>query len=189
VRIFIIIALVLIIGGISGFVILDRMNSSQGLSLDEKHKALTQLLGREPVLESGKEDTTWIVHKGNLISFSYPKVATVYPQPSQAADHDQFSFGLTAGHILAVIQVQDNATVASLEDVPAVQIREKDDNYQGKSVTASGVEGKGFIKTVNGIEETGFFLNNGRLYSIAVSGNSEKEVGEVFEKVIASIKF
>lgn len=187
-RVYVVIAVILVVGGLIGWYALDHVNDSKVLSAEEKKQALTQILGREPILTATQEDTSWVHYKGNLISLSYPKAAVVYPQVTKKPGYEQFSFGLQQEHILAVIQVQNDIHVSSLADVPAVQVRSSD-SYEEQPISVHGIVGKGFLKVSDGVERTAFFLQNGTLYSIAVSGSDQKTVEDVFSRFLQSIVF
>jgi len=176
---------------IAVFLILNR--SSRGLTDAEKAQDLSKILGRPVVLKDKTVVTGDILYKGKYYSFLYPEAATKY---SANADKDtsleSFRFDLGSPHIYIVTE----ANVATpgqklLDDNSGVRLREVQSTiYQQATISAAGQSGLAFSKNnVDGVEKSGFFLVNGKYYSISLVGSDKSAIDDLFTKIITSLKF
>ena len=91
---------------------------------------------------------------------------------------------------MATEVLQAPEVVKSLDDFPAVRLREQDSTYRQSQITADNNQGLSFERMEDfSFEKTGFFLVNERIYTFSVIGGDEQTVLSLFEKMIGSLKF
>jgi hypothetical protein len=180
------VSLLLIIISSSGYFWLQNNNSSKTvLSAQEKKQAMAKILDRDPIIDA-KAPRQWKTYDGKYISFSYPTDANVYKNTPPASILESFAIGILNPRINLTVQV---ATGASVDDYPAVVLRREDNIYKGPtSLTLRGARGVVFSKDSDGAEKSGFFQENGRIYSIVVSGYQTEDVEEFYDQVYKSIR-
>jgi hypothetical protein len=189
-----IVALILVISALAVFLVLNR--TTKTMSKAESEAALAKMLGRKPNLDVKAVPTGNVTYKGKYATFMYPAMAKIYTyrDPSEIADKaiiEKFSFDITDPRLTVYLVVDQNPTnVTVLDDVSAVMLREdKTRGYQQSEILANGQKGLAFIKPGDQSEKAGFFIVNGRIYSISVTGNDIKEVVNLFDNIIKSLRF
>ena len=192
-RILLIVFLILLVcAGVFAFNILNR--PSTGLSEQEKEQALTSILGRPVMLNPTPIPQGNILHTGKYVSFMYPTQAKVFaPTEGSVSALDYFAFDVnTFPRVNTVTTVIQMLGISSLDDYPGVRARETQiDLYQSSKITADSQSGVAFDKydPSSGFEKTGFFLVNGNIYTFSVSGVDKNSVQNVFNEMIATLKF
>lgn len=173
--------------GISGFFVLNNLNSTGVLSKSARTKALQNVLGREVHLSS-QDQTVWNTYKSKYIEFSYPSWAVIYTKDDEEAKKDGnnldiFSFFLADWHITAVIQVIK--FTERLTEFPSVNLRlSQNDIYIVSKNSASEID---FSKDRDNVERSAFLLGNGDVVSVAVTGYSKSSVESIFTKIVSSL--
>lgn len=76
-----------------------------------------------------------------------------------------------------------------LEDYPAVRLREVRSEYKRAKLIIDGVAGLAYFRTGQEAEKSGFFLKNGKIYTISISGVNSEEVEKLFDEIISSVSF
>jgi hypothetical protein len=187
------IALVIVAGVI---LLIFLISKPRPLSEAEKEKALTTILGRTPRLINSNTVQGEVEYKGKYASFLYPASAKVYKVTVNGKEVntgalEYFDYDLQSPRINVATEVlQAPEVVKSLDDFPAVRLREQDSTYHRSQITADNNQGFSFERIVDfSFEKTGFFLVNGRIYTFSATGGDEKSITSLFEKMIGSLKF
>lgn len=176
--------------GVFGFLILNNLHAGDNLTASQKQRALTNLLGRAPILSS-VDHTIWKTYTSSLVSFVYPSWATVYTKDNTDAKKlsdvaDSFHFGLLDQHIEGIVAVTNRPSFSQVSDEPAVTLRLHDSSYLVvSSPSATTVQ---FMKNADTLERSAFILKNGKIYSLIVSGGGDSDNKEIFEKIQASLQ-
>ncbi len=193
--IYLLVALVVLLALLSAFLILNR--TSKPLSKAEEQAALAQILGRKPNLDVKNPPTGNVLYQGKYTSFLYPAMAKIYTYKDPAelankAEVESFSFDIAAPRLIFNYSVVQNPpNLLTLEDIPSVRLREdKTRGYEQSDILADGQKGLAFVRIdVQSAEKTGFFIVNGKTYTIAVTGNDSKEVANLFDNIISTLQF
>jgi hypothetical protein len=127
----------------------------------------------------------------------YPAAAeTVIPKlngtpiPSQNLEDFYLSFGSESHIDVAVTVIQASSVETTISDYPGVRLRQSEkDVYKQTEVTADNQHGLSFEKNDQSIEKTAFFFINNKIYTFSVSGSDQKNVTELYNKIILSLKF
>jgi len=165
------------------------------MSEAEKKTALAKMLGRKPNLDVKDAPTGNVVYKGKYASFMYPAMAKIYTyrDPNVAADKTElelFSFDISDPRLVFNLNVNQNPNILSLDDIPAVRLREdKSRGYSQAEISIDGEQGLAFTRPGDQSEKSGFFVVGGKTYSLSVTGNDAKEVVNLFDNVIKTLKF
>jgi hypothetical protein len=187
--------IVLLVAGGAFFYIESKPSK---LSAEEKDRAYSKILGREVDLspETATGDTKY---NGKYASFIYPASAKIYKyidpdSKKNAYTKERFSFDVKNPKLVLNYTAEDNqGAVGKLSDYPAVKLRQdKSFGYTETEVTSDGVKGLGFTKDVgseNDAEASAFFLRNGMIYSISITGNNLMDVTDLFKKITGSLTF
>jgi len=177
-----------------GYYLLSNINQSAPL---DKEKALIKILGRMPNLNGKTVVSGEVEYKGKYMSFLYPKAAKIYYQTlnGQRIENngalDYFGYDMEAPRIIFTSEVVAVSSVQTkLEDSTSVRLRQsqKDLYAESQIILADGIQGLSFIKTGNDGEISGFFFINNRYYTIAITGSSMKDMKDLFNKTILSLK-
>jgi hypothetical protein len=169
------------------------LSSDQKLTDDEKTKALSKILGREPVTEE-KEAKGEVKHQGKYATFSYPAKAKIYTFRPKGFENDKntleyFSFDIQKPRIVFNFSVA-KTFIDNIEDFPGVKLREMQSSmYEKEVVFAGGYKGILFEKTGRDSEETIFFLLNKNIYTISITGSDFKEIDLIGRRVLETLKF
>ena len=168
----------------------------KNMSNSEKEAAIAKILGRKPNLSNntimGDKE-----YKGRYVSFTYPASALIYTQkingaPVKQTSFEYFSFDLDNPKIIfsmETVGVPD--TVQNAEDYPGVKLREIENSlYIKNEVLAGGKKGFVFDKSSeNSFEKTAFFYFEGKVFSFSISGTDQKEIDNLYAKIISSLVF
>ena len=169
----------------------------KSLSSQQRQKALSGILGRNPVLNVNTA-TGDVLYKGKYMSFMYPAAANIYKrtvngrQVQYSGDLDYFSFDTQSPRLTLVSEViQAPKSVLSVNDYPAVRLRQiESGTYHQSQLTADSQNGLAFDKGgSSGFEKTGFFYLNSKIYSFSVTGSDSKNVQDLFNKIMTTLKF
>lgn len=172
--------------GILGFVILANLHSNEGLSSDQKEKALENLLGRSPRLTT--EPMEWAVHKGKVLTLQYPKGANIYSPAKQSVNViDSFSYSLPEEHILVTAQAKKE-DIQSLNEDGSVNLRINSSEYNIESSSPVPLC-KHFTKTGEDEEESLFCLENGELISLVITGTNINNVHKYYSIIFPSFQW
>lgn len=193
--IIVLLLIAIFIGALSAFYLLNK--PSKEMSKLEKEAAIAKILGRKPNLTDKDVPTGDREFKGKYISFMYPAAATERKQLLNGEELpytglELFIFVLESPKLTAnaeVIKAPQNIT--SLNDYPSVKLRQIQSNiYNQKDIFVGNTKGLSFDKqSASGFEKTGFFFLNDKIYSISIQSPDSKAAGELFDKIIASVKF
>ena len=164
------------------------------MSEAEKEARLTEILGRKPNLTdtTPQGNTTY---KGKYASFMYPAAGKIYTYKDPGLKQDTsvletFSFDIQNPRLTLNYSMIDRPNLSGLEDIPDVKLRQlPSSGYIQQDVTASGVSGLSFEKSGQQCEMTAFFFKNNKEYSISITGSNSKDVENLFNQVVSSIKF
>jgi hypothetical protein len=190
-----VIALILVIAAISAFLVLNR--TTKTMSKAESEAALAKMLGRKPNLDVKDAPTGNVAYNGKYVYLMYPAMAKIYTyrDPGSLTDKnmvENFSFDIADPRLIFNLGVSQNPdSVMSLDDISAVRLREdKSRGYQQAEASVDGQKGLTFTRSdQQQSEKTGIFMVNGKTYSISVTGNDTKEVANLFDNVIKSLRF
>jgi hypothetical protein len=185
--------IVAVIAGLVAFLILNH--SSKSLNEAEKEAALTNILGRQPILN----DNTPVGNKqynGKYASFIYPAKAVIYTYKDpnivkNKSELDMFSFDISSPRLVLNFAVSDNSSsIADIkDDSGAIYRADKANGYSQSKVAVSGSKGLVFAKAGEHPEKTGFWLFNNRIYTLSITGSDYQEVVNLFDSITASLKF
>ena len=165
------------------------------LSNGFKEEAVTRLLGRKaqlnPEVKTGNTQ-----YKGKYISFKYPAKALIYAYrenstSSTSASLEDFSFDIKQPKLVFnMTGVSKTSNSSTIEDYPAVRLRlQRSYEYTKSTFTMDKMRGVAFFKKENGGEKSGFILNDGKIYTISITGTSGREVEKLFSNIIATVSF
>ena len=166
------------------------------MSEAEKQTAIAKILGRKPNMADNVK-TGDTEYKGKYVSFIYPAAGVIYIQklngvPIEQTSLEYFSFDLSEPKLVFSMEVvQVPGSVTSLEDYPSVKLREIESNlYVKNNVAVGDKEGMVFEKTDNNsFEKSVFFYLGDKVFSFVISGNDQKGINDLYDKVISSLKF
>ena len=192
-KLLIIFSIVIVLTVAIVFFILNR--STATLTQKEKEQALSKILDRPVNLTEKYIPTGDVTYKGKYMTFSYPASAVKYVQmingkPIKSLDLEDFSFDMDNPKIYIVTVVLSAPAASSVSDNSGVRMRQSDAFYKQTKIFADGQNGLAFEKMAdNNFEKTGFFLVRGRFYSFAIQSPDPKAVGNLFNRLILSLKF
>lgn len=181
----------IILAGVLAFYILSQPPKDK-LSEEFKKAALSKLLGRSVNLT---DDTPkgLALYDGSKILFSYPAKAVPYDyqkvKSEKSGDLDSFSFDIKDPKLVFNLTVK--ATGAkTLSDIPAVRLREERGyEYKKNQSTMDGISGVVYFKTGRNPEASAFYLRDGNVYTISITGSQAEEINKLFSSVVSSAKF
>jgi len=189
-----IIILSLFLALFSAFLVLNRTPKS--MSEADKQAALAKMLGRKPNLAEANAPTGNVEYKGKYGTFMYPAMAKIYTSRDPGISKNEsvleiFSFDITDPRLIFYFDVNQNPTnTTSFDDIPSVTLRKDPTRgYQQSKITADGQKGLVFTRTGDNAEKSGFFIVNGRLYSISITGSDSKEIINLFNNVVLTLQF
>lgn len=194
----IVIALLLVVVLIVTLLVFYILNKpSKEMSEAEKQAAIAKILGRKPNLTTKNIPTGDIEFKGKYITFMYPAAGIERKQllNGQVIPYtglELFIFVLDSPKLTASAEVIESPkNVANINDYPNVRSRQVQANiYNQSDLFAGNIKGLAFSKQdQTGFEKTGFFLLSNKVYSFSVTGADSKAAGELFNKIINSLKF
>lgn len=166
--------------------------SGKKMSDEEKKQALENLLGRDVKLtdDTPKGSSSY---NGRYISFSYPAKAVIYTYTGAQAKSEQtlesFSFDIKNPKIVLNLLVKKANNVLTLSDIPSVRLREdRTYEYKKEVSTLDGEKGISFYKTGQDAEMSGFYLIDGKIYTISVTGPSSEDDRNLFLSILSSAK-
>lgn len=167
------------------------------MSEAQKEAAIAKILGRKPNLSTKDAPTGNTEYKGKYILFSYPAGATIKKQMLNGQEVvykglELFMFGLENPKLNASIEVINAPeNITSINDYPSVRLRQIQSNlYQDSDVFVGNEKGLAFTKqSSTGFEKTAFFFLKGKIYSFSLQSPDSKKLEEVFNDIIASVKF
>ena len=170
---------------------------SKGLTKQQQEQALTNILGRKPVL-TDNSPTGNVTFKGKYVTFLYPAAARIYVLKINGQvkkdnwNLDSLNFDLDNPRATVLVTVsQAPSGVTSLDDYPSIKLRQIQPGlYQGKDITVANQSGLDFEKSdTSGFEETAFFYISGRIYVFSFQGSDKEGIEKLFNQIIASVKF
>lgn len=187
----ILLGLVFIVLSASAVTVYMLSQPSGKMFTDEEREArLEEMLGRDVRLTNTTPRGN-AVYDGNKITFEYPAKAQVYEYretstTAKSSALDDFSFDMRDPRIIFNLKVSPtNAT--TLSDYPAVRLREQRGEYlktESKLDTATGF----IFSKEDEPEISAFYLYQGNMYSISLSGSSYEHLMSLFDSVTASAK-
>ena len=191
--IIVIIFLLLLVGAGVGFYLISQP-PKESLTKDFKEQAITKLLGRKAQLDVVEEKKGNTSYKGKYISFEYPAKAEIYTikDPgfaSSSALLEDFSFDIRSPRLIFNMAVL-KSIANSVDDNPGVKFRQNaNGTYIEQIVTIDGHQGKVYARSGEEPEETGFFLVDGRMYSLSITGTDFTEIKNLFDSLLKSVHF
>lgn len=158
------------------------------LSASDKSQALKTLLGRDPHLTIPITSNNWIVYKNQYLQFAYPSWVKVYTTDNTKAKTgntlDSFAFADLNTHVSATIQVV--SFTRQLPEYPAVNLRlQEKDVY---TTTKNENTEVAFSKKQDMVERSSFFLKDGKVTSVAVTGYDDMSVTPLYTHILATLK-
>jgi hypothetical protein len=191
----ILIILLILVAAICLVVFLVLNHSAKSLTQAEKEAALTNILGRQPIL-TNNEPTGTVQYKGKYATFSYPAKAVVYTYKDpnivkNKSELEMFSFDINNPRLIFNFSVSDNSgSIADAKDISGAIFRENQVNgYSQSELSINGAKGPVFAKQGAQAEKTGFWLVNNKLYTFSVTGSDYEEVVNLFDAITASLEF
>lgn len=174
--------------GVLGFVFLSFLHSNNDLNSSEKQIVLDHALGHAPQL-TPIDHTSWKKYTSQFVGFSYPGWATIYAQDNAAAKQqknmlDSFHFELADMHISGIVSIISRPDFSQINEEPGVQLRMNDKSYQAIG-TISGTR-VAFVNSTLG-EQSVFLLENGRVYSLVLTGGVDDARQAIFQKMSATL--
>lgn len=187
--IWLIVLCLIIVCGAVVFYILSQPPKDK-LTEEFKEEAVTKLLGRRAQLEAENVAQGNTEYNGRYISFQYPAKALIYTyrSGSSSATLEDFSFDIKSPKLVFNMKVSESG--AELLDVPAVRLREQRlYEYDKEEITIDNVKGLTYYKRGQQPEKSGFFAAFGRLYTVSVTGVSDRDVARLFDDISGSVSF
>lgn len=170
-------------------------HSTKPFTKSEEETALTNILGRQPILNNN-EPTGTVAYNGKYATFNYPARAVIYtykdPNFVKSKSYlDTFSFDINNPRLVFNFSVIENSgNLADIKDNSGAIFRENQSNgYLQSELSISNSKGLVFAKAGEHPEKTGFWLFNNRIYTLSVTGSDYQEVVNLFDNVVASLKF
>ena len=165
--------------------------SGNKLSKELKEKAVSNLLGRKAEFSdtTPKGDK---IFKGKTITFEYPAKAVVYEYrenstSTESASLEDFSFDIKEPKLVFNLRVTHKGETKSVEDLPAVRLRESRLYEYKKAQNKLGdVNGVVYTKYANGGEKTGFWIVQDNIFTISVTGSNTEAIEELFKQILSS---
>jgi hypothetical protein len=174
------------------FIVLNH--ATKPLTQAEKEAALTNILGRQPIL-SNNEATGNAQYNGQYATFSYPAKAVVYTYKDpnivkNKSELEMFSFDINNPRLIFNFSVSSNSgSLADAKDSSGAIFREdKAHGYSQSELSIGGAKGLVFARQGAQAEKTGFWLVNDKLYTLSVTGSDFTEVAKLFDAITASLK-
>jgi hypothetical protein len=186
--------LLLIIGGAVAFYVLSQP-PQETLSKDFKEKAVTKILGRKAELDEVPQKQGNVSYNGKFIQFEYPAKAIIYnlKDPGFASSSsllEDFSFDIKDPRLVLNLAVLQAGKITNISDNPGVKLRQSQPGtYSGQNITIDGHSGLVYEGQGDTPEKTAFFLVNGRIYTIAVTGTNFDDVKNLADGIFKIIKF
>lgn len=193
-----IIILLVILGILTAIFIIFFNKPSKSLTASEKEQALTNILGRKPVIGDANEPKGNTEYKGHFVSFLYPARAKVYILKVNGEvkkdnwNLDSLSFDLSDPRVSVLVTVsQAQNGVLSLDDYPSVKLRQIQPGlYHGKEIVINNHKGLEFDKNDQQIvEKTAFFYISSKIYVFSITGADKEGIEELFNQIMSSVKF
>lgn len=182
--------LILLLSGAAAFYILSAP-PKEALTDEFKEEAVTRLLGRKANINPENVPTGDTEYEGENIYFKYPAKALIYTyrDSSKSANLEDFSFDVKTPKLVFNMQVLDNnSNLTTILDFPSVRLREQRSyEYKITDIKAGKNAGKAYYKAGSEPEKSGFFLANGKIYSISITGTNDEEVSKLFDKIISTL--
>lgn len=188
-KVFLMVFLILLIGG-GVFLFVSFVIPQTTLSDTEQKEAVARILGRK-----ARDITpTTAPHQATLKYFflMLPSGATEYTfDQEQIEKSPRYLSGIRfqSEHpkYFFVIRVETAEGVRSFDDIPAVRMRRiNKTEYHETSMTIDQRKAVIFEKDGEEAEKTAFMLEQGRVYSLASSGQQLAELLPVFSQIIGS---
>jgi hypothetical protein len=175
------------------FLILNH--SAKSLTQAEKEAALTNILGRQPIL-TNNEATGNTEYNGQYASFNYPAKAVIYTYKDpnivkNKSELEMFSFDINNPRLILNFSVSSNSgNLTDAKDSSGAIFREnKANGYSQAELSIGGAKGLVFAKQGGQAEKTGFWLFNNKLYTLSVTGSDYQEVVNLFDVITSSLTF
>ena len=191
----ILIALLILFVAVCLVVFLVLNHSAKSLSEAEKEAALTNILGRQPILNNN-EATGTVQYKGEYATFSYPAKAVIYTYKDpnivkNNSELEMFSFDINNPRLIFNFSVSDNSgNIIDVKDSSGAIFREdKANGYSQSELSIGDAKGLVFAKQGTQAEKTGFWLTNNKLYTLSVTGSDFTEVVKLFDAITAGLEF
>lgn len=155
---------------------------------EEKEKKLEEILGRDVRLTNTTPKGN-IVYDGKKITFEYPAKAEIYEYREtstikESSALDDFSFDMRDPRIIFNLKVTPTH-LTNLSDYPAVRLREQRGEYLKAESTMDMADGIYFFKE-DEPEISAFYLYEGNIYAISITGSSYDHVKSLFDSVLSS---
>lgn len=185
-------SVIVILAAVLGFTFYKFSQPSKtGISDELKEKAVSNLLGRKAEFSdtTPKGDK---IFKGKTITFEYPAKAVVYEYrenstSTESASLEDFSFDIKEPKLVFNLRVSHKGETKSVEDLPAVRLRESRLYEYKKAQNKLGdVNGVVYTKYANGGEKTGFWIAQGNIFTISVTGSNTEAIEELFKQILSS---
>jgi hypothetical protein len=186
----------IIVSLVSAFLLLNRTASP--LSEAEKKKVLQKLSGAQAGLVQRVALKGYKTYNGKFYSFSYPAAGLKYdPKNSQNQDIlEEFSFQIKDFPKVYFYSEVKTAQwyLKTIADYSGISFRLSNPTvYTKKTISINGQSGLVFIKSnlsdSEVFEKTAYFLVNKKIYSFTCQSADEQVNEEIFNRLLASVKF
>lgn len=188
-----VLVLMLITGGVIFYIL--SQPPQETLSKDFKEKAVTKILGRKAELEEAPEKLGNVSYNGKFIQFEYPAKAVIYnlKDPGFASSSsllEDFSFDIKEPRLVLNLAVLQAGKMTDIANNPGVKLRQSQPGtYSGQQMTVDGETGMVYEGRGETPEKTAFFLVNGHIYTISITGTNFDEVKKLADGILESVKF
>lgn len=182
--------IVLLASGITVYIL--SQPSGTVFTEEEREERLEKLLGRDvSFTNSTPQGDSY--YEGNAIYFEYPAKAEVYEYRETSSTTnsnalDDFSFDLRNPRAIFNLKVAP-ANASTIDDIPAVRLRElRAGEYKKGNTSLDGVGGVYYHKEKDDPEISAFYLKDGNLYTISITGTEYSYLKELFDTIVSSAK-
>ncbi len=189
--VFVVILILILVGG---FIVMSKPDKMTEV---QKQKAIADMLGRK--VNAGSDVKTGsTIFNGKYASFRYPAAAVVYTykgnedMKNNDSDGDSFSFDIKSPRLVFNFNANKSSDV-SLLDNSSVKLRhDKASGYTEKEEKVDKINALSFTKDRSGefpAEKSLFFIDNGILYTISISGSSIRDIEKLSNDILKTFVF
>jgi hypothetical protein len=188
-KLFICIAVAVLALSVGGYFLIIPQKSSSSVLSDrakefmQKQKSSNSKVWRNVVTSSQPKERNQEIRIEKCFVFRVPFVidhTTMNPECSVMVSLDG------GGQIAASKRSVDFGDV---EDAPDVVFRKRNEEYKEREVLSkSGRKYLTFVRTVDGFEQTGFYIANGQYVTLSLSKATNEDLSEEFSQLLTSLE-
>lgn len=162
------------------------------LSQEQKKQAFENILGRD-VRETKNIPQGEKVYKGKYFSLSYPAYAKIYERKNPNITNNKnllefFRLDSENPKLKFVAMVSSGDGLARLEELSGVRSRKQNKQYIEMPLVVDGTTGILFIKAIDGVERSSFFLMDGKSYSFVITGVDANALEKIYQQIMKSLQ-